>query len=69
MSGMSGTPGTPRSTDRWRVVRQDDNGNVVVVAELADERAARALADDLEARAHKQLYWIERVDATARAST
>lgn len=46
----------------WRVVRQDDNGNVYVVAEGLDETGARALADELERGAHKQLYSVERVD-------
>jgi hypothetical protein len=41
-------------------MRQDDNGNVFVVAELASEAAARAIARELEARAHKQMYWVER---------
>jgi len=43
----------------WRVVRQDDNGNVFVVAGALDEAAARRLAAELEARAHKQLYSVE----------
>jgi hypothetical protein len=44
---------------RWRVIRQDDNGNVVVVAVFATEAEARARAADLEARGHKQLYTAE----------
>ncbi len=43
----------------WRVVRQDDNGNVFVVAEVATEVEARAIAAAYEARAHKQQYWVE----------
>ena len=43
----------------WRVVRQDDNGNVFVVAGALDEAAARRLAAELEARAHKRLYSVE----------
>jgi hypothetical protein len=43
----------------WRVLRQDDNGNVFVVADSLDEGAARQLAAELEARAHKQLYFVE----------
>jgi hypothetical protein len=38
------------------VTRQDDNGNVYVVAELATEAEARALVAELESRGHKQLY-------------
>lgn len=43
----------------WRVTRQDDNGNVFVVAEELEEAAARKLAADFEARAHKQMYFAE----------
>jgi hypothetical protein len=46
-------------TEYWLVLRQDDNGNVFVMAEYASEAAARAEAQVLEARAHKQMYWIE----------
>jgi hypothetical protein len=47
-------------------MRQDDNGNVFVVAELASEAAARTIARELEARAHKQMYWVERRDTRPR---
>ena len=46
----------------WRVLREDDNGNVFVVTEVADEAEARAIAAAYEARAHKQTYSVERVD-------
>ncbi len=46
----------------WHVVRQDDNGNLFVVAEVAGEAEARAIAAAFEARAHKQMYSVERVD-------
>jgi hypothetical protein len=46
----------------WHVLRQDDNGNVFVVAELATEAEARAVAAKFEARAHKQMYSVERVE-------
>nr|HEX4312685.1 hypothetical protein [Kofleriaceae bacterium] len=45
----------------WRVVREDDNGNLYVVAETATELEARSIAADFEARAHKQTYYVERV--------
>jgi hypothetical protein len=45
----------------WQVFRQDDNGNRYVVALLADEATAEALARSLEARAHKQLYEVVHV--------
>ena len=41
-------------------MRQDDNGNRYVVAEHLTEDEARTLAAELEARAHKQIYEIER---------
>jgi len=47
---------------RWRVIRQDDNGNVFVVAEVDSEEAARALAAQYEARGHKQTYSVEAVE-------
>ena len=50
----------------WRVTRQDDNGNRVVVALLGDEAAARALAAQLEAAAHKQLYEVDQVLSDGR---
>ncbi|MGW6918254.1 SPOR domain-containing protein [Kitasatospora sp. NPDC054939] len=43
----------------YRVMRQDDNGNrFEVAAGLAREEAER-LAEEFEARGHKQLYWVE----------
>jgi hypothetical protein len=50
------------SSQRWRVMRQDDNGNVFVVAVVANEDAARSAAAEYEARGHKQMYWVEPVD-------
>lgn len=44
----------------WRVVRQDDNGNCYVLASGLDEAAAMELARVYEARAHKQMYFVER---------
>jgi hypothetical protein len=43
----------------WVVHRQDDTGNRFVVRSgLGLEEAVR-LAAELEARGHKQLYWVE----------
>lgn len=44
---------------RWRVLRQDDNGNRFVVAEGLSEETARSRASAFEQRGHKQLYWVE----------
>jgi len=55
-------------TGYWLLLRQDDNGNVFVVAEYPSEAAARDQARNFTARAHKQMYWIEpRADAPPRA--
>ncbi|HMM74611.1 MAG TPA: SPOR domain-containing protein [Gammaproteobacteria bacterium] len=45
---------------RWRVRRQDDNGNVFEVARELTRAAAERLAATLSAGGHKQLYWVER---------
>jgi hypothetical protein len=44
---------------RWLVRRQDDNGNRFVVQEDLTEETATALALEMEARGHKQMYWAE----------
>lgn len=60
--GRAGRPGS--SIDRvmrYELWRQDDNGNRVRIAVF--ERAAEAEAERAayEARAHKQMYWVEEV--------
>ncbi|MEU8924475.1 hypothetical protein AB0D10_26625 [Kitasatospora sp. NPDC048545] len=47
----------------YRVIRQDDNGNRFLVAKDLDGAGAQRLAAELEARGHKQLYWVEEVEA------
>lgn len=44
---------------RFRVVRQDDNGVCTVMARFAERADADAMAAAYEARAHKQMYWVE----------
>jgi len=44
---------------RWRVCRQDDNGNSFAVSTGLSESAARNQAAEFEQRGHKQLYWAE----------
>jgi hypothetical protein len=44
--------------DEWVVWRQDDNGNRYVVRRLPTLEEAERLAAELEARGHKQLYWV-----------
>ncbi len=43
---------------RWIVWRQDDNGNRYEVARFAVRADADALASEMEARGHRQLYWV-----------
>lgn len=46
--------------DRWAVWRQDDNGNRFEVARKDSRADAEELAAVMEARGHKQLYWVAR---------
>ncbi|MEU0084117.1 SPOR domain-containing protein [Streptomyces sp. NPDC006274] len=50
----------------WLVIRQDDNGNRYRVGRYATEAEAQKIADSLDGRGHKQLYWIERIGRTTR---
>ena len=43
---------------RWTVWRQDDNGNRFEVARKDTRVAAEVLAAAMEARGHKQTYWV-----------
>ncbi len=45
---------------RWRVWRQDDNGISTIVDTFERRREAVALLSQLEAKIHKQTYWLER---------
>ncbi|MGW6705751.1 SPOR domain-containing protein [Streptomyces sp. NPDC054956] len=45
----------------WLVIRQDDNGNRYRVGRYPTRAEAQKVADSLEDRGHKQLYWIERL--------
>jgi hypothetical protein len=42
----------------WVVWRQDDNGNRFVVTKRAVRAEAEKVAAEMEARGHKQLYWV-----------
>ncbi|WP_158718661.1 SPOR domain-containing protein [Streptomyces griseus] len=48
----------------WLVIRQDDNGNRYRVGRYETQDEAQRIADTLDARGHKQLYWVERVATT-----
>ncbi|MFF2775827.1 SPOR domain-containing protein [Streptomyces sp. NPDC058052] len=48
----------------WLVIRQDDNGNRYRVGRYATQDEAQKIADSLDSRGHKQIYWVERVAPT-----
>ena len=50
---------SPDAAGTWAVHRQDDNGNRFLVRAGLGREEAALLAAELEARAHKQLYWVE----------
>jgi hypothetical protein len=45
-------------TGTWIVWRQDDHGNRAEVARFTFEDEADELSRTMEARGHKQLYWV-----------
>lgn len=45
----------------WQVIRQDDNGNRYRVGRYATRAEAESIADSLDGRGHKQLYWVEQL--------
>ncbi|MEV7588964.1 SPOR domain-containing protein [Streptomyces sp. NPDC089922] len=49
----------------WLVIRQDDNGNRYQVGRYPTRAEAQKVADSLDDRGHKQLYWVERIGQTA----
>ncbi|MEU9828880.1 hypothetical protein [Micromonospora chersina] len=44
----------------WTVWRQDDNGNRYVVSRHDTHEEADSMAATMEARGHKQTYWVAR---------
>ena len=48
-------------TRRWTVLRIDDNGNKFVVRGDLEERDAKEIVAEFEARGHKQVYWAEKL--------
>ncbi|KOG21579.1 SPOR domain-containing protein [Streptomyces wedmorensis] len=49
----------------WLVIRQDDNGNRYRVGRYATKDEAQKIADSLDDRGHKQLYWVEHIGTPA----
>lgn len=43
----------------WILKRLDDNGNEVDVKRFPTREEAEAARGELEARGHKQTYWVE----------
>ncbi|MFI2430724.1 SPOR domain-containing protein [Streptomyces sp. NPDC018693] len=48
----------------WLVIRQDDNGNRYRVGRYPTRAEAQKIADSLDRRGHKQLYWVEHIGQT-----
>ncbi|SHN38977.1 hypothetical protein SAMN05443668_106173 [Cryptosporangium aurantiacum] len=46
---------------RWVVWRQDDNGNRYEVVRKDSRAEAEEVAATLEARGHRQIYWVAEV--------
>ncbi|WP_282795883.1 SPOR domain-containing protein [Streptomyces sp. CC224B] len=46
----------------WLVIRQDDNGNRYRVGRYATKAEAQKIADRLDDRGPKRLYWVERLN-------
>jgi hypothetical protein len=49
-------------SDRWIVWRQDDNGNRYEVARRESRAEADEIAVAMEARGHRQMYWVAKAD-------
>jgi hypothetical protein len=43
----------------WRVMRQDDNGNLATMSAFTSRCEADATVLEFEGRGHKQTYWVE----------
>lgn len=58
------------TSQRWRVWRQDDNGNRFLISRNLSEEDAIKPAQHLESRGHKQVYWADcEPDKTTDGST
>ncbi len=43
----------------WRLWRQDDHGNEVVVADFETRAEAEAAREEYEEKGHHQHYWVQ----------
>jgi len=47
---------------KWRLWRQDDNGNRMVIDVFSSEQDAEKKREEFDAKGHKQIYWVEKVN-------
>jgi hypothetical protein len=52
---------TPKNI--WRVIRQDLHGNEYEMRKDLPEAEARRIADEFNAKGHKQTYWAQKEPA------
>ena len=50
----------PGEKGEWRVIRQDTHGNQFEMAAALPEGEARRIADEFNAKGHKQTYWVQK---------
>ena len=62
--GWWGDPPVPRER-KWRVLRQDDNGQRFVLGSFSSRCEAERVVAEFESRGHKQTYWAEPIATTA----
>lgn len=43
----------------YKLYRQDDNGNIFIIQKNLSRKKAMQMMKELEARGHKQTYWIK----------
>ncbi len=43
----------------WQLMRQDDNGNLAVMATFTTEEEAMKTMEYYQGKGHKQTYWVE----------
>lgn len=55
-------PLPPHLVERWIVWRQDDNGNQYEVSRHDTRAEAESVAATMDARGHKQIYWVAVAD-------
>jgi UDP-N-acetyl-2-amino-2-deoxyglucuronate dehydrogenase len=51
---------------KYRLMRQDDNGNVEVIKESESILELARTQAELEAKGHKQTYWCEGIKEEAK---